>query len=73
MAECVGKDGKRCPAFYECSQEGMDATGAGWKTVPMGDREVILCRPAKSRGGKANHADFLLLLPCLRQKQENRT
>lgn len=29
MAECVGKDGKRCPAFYECSQEGMDATGDG--------------------------------------------
>lgn len=73
MAECVGKDGKRCPAFYECSQEGMDATGAGWEPVHMGDREVILCRPAKSRGEKRTMQIFLLLLPCLRQKQENRT
>lgn len=43
---------KTLPGFYECSQEGLDATGAGWETVNMGDREVTLCRPAKSRGKK---------------------
>ena len=73
MAECVGKDGKRCPAFYECSQEGMDATGAGWEPVPHGGQGSHPVQAGKKPGGKANHADFLLLLPCLRQKQENRT
>lgn len=48
MAECL-KNGNRCPAFYECKQEGLAANGAGWQTTKIGDKVVTLARPAAAR------------------------
>lgn len=42
-----------CPAFYECTEDGLNATEGGWvnKKLPEGGT-VLCCRPATVRCGK---------------------
>ena len=57
MAECL-KNGKACPAFYECKQEGLAANGKGWETIPMGNKAVTIARPGTAREKQRNMQIF---------------
>lgn len=49
MAQCL-KDGKACPLFYECKEEGLSGSGKGWQTLELDGKRIIKCRPGKARG-----------------------
>ena len=41
-----------CPAFYECTEDGLSPTGGGYKPKEINGEEVICCRPGTRLGAK---------------------
>lgn len=44
---CLG-----CKACFKPMTDGLSATAGGWETAQIDGREMMLCRPGTSRGGK---------------------
>lgn len=42
-----------CPAFFECSEDGLNATAGGWEKKVIDGKEIPCCIPAHFVGGRS--------------------